>query len=213
MARTLFDCVGDWFEEVIIKQFPELSKANDQDGRVPDFVGDVFDAEAKVGFWDYGAQLKEAQVRNFESNGRPLVYIIGYHDAEGLRDKTKGMSEREIEEMLATEAGLDSAYVLSNSIVKRLWQKESRAATNHPDWRYFSVRPRHLRAIIENIPFERAGTRYTPSRWYRIKRRDFLLQPAPLLSGRTRNLKFGTILNRQEDDAVIKYLQDRKLII
>lgn len=212
MARTLFDCVGDWFETVLQTQIPDLRKVKSENGTRPDFSCEVFDAEAKTGFWDYGAQLKEAQVRNFKSSGKPIVYVIGYHNAAGLKESTAKMSEEEIDTFLKNKAGMHSAYVVSNEIIRRLWKRENHVAANHPDWRYFSVRPRHLDAIIYNNPFKRGTVRYTPSKRYRICLGDLMLQPAPQLTGPKSKLKFGTILNRDTDKPVIDYMSSRGLI-
>ena len=211
MARTLFDCVGDWFEGVIQAEFPNLRKVNNERGTKPDFESTEFYAEAKTGFWDYGVQLKEAQVKNFESDNKPLVYIIGYHTAAGLRNATERMAEEEIDNLLQKQAGLHSVYIISNEIIRRIWAKENHTAANHPEWNYFSVRPRHLDAIIHNKPFNRRGVRYMPSQWYRIRRSDFALEPAPPLGGRTTNLRFGAILHRETDKPVIDYLTKRGL--
>lgn len=212
MGRTLFDCVGDWFEETLQLQFPDLRRVPNQKGTRPDFTGPACDIEAKTGFWDYGAQLKEAQVASFTPNGKPIVYAIGYHTAAGLRECTRRMNEGDIDAHLRTNAGLHSLYIVSNEIIKKIWRKENHAAKSNPDWRYFSVRPRHLDAIIHNCAFKRGGVRYMPSRWYRISRSRLLLQPAPLLGGRTRNLEIGTILDRASDKSVIDYLRSYGLI-
>ena len=45
-----------------------------------------------AGFWDYGAQLKEAQVSGFTPNGKPIIYVVGYHTAVGLLQSTRKMS-------------------------------------------------------------------------------------------------------------------------
>ncbi len=212
MTRTLFDCVGDWFEDVLQAQFPDLRKIPDKNGTRPDFEGDAFDAEGKVGFWDYGVQLKEAQVNSFRPIDKPLIYIVGYHTAAGLRNATVGMAEEEIDDFLRKNAGLHSTYVISNRIIGKIWRRENHTAANHPEWRYFSLRPRHLDAIINNRTFERGGVRYTPSRWYRICRPDLLLRPAPLLGGRKDKLQFGAILDKEEDEPVINYLTKRGLL-
>ena len=211
-AKTLFDCVGDWFEAVIQEEFPDLKKVKNGKGVRPDFSGEVFDAEAKAGFWDYGAQLKEAQVSGFTPNGKPIIYVVGYHTAVGLLQSTRKMSAREIDLMLQREAGMHSSYLVSNDIIKKLWGRESHVAASNPEWEYFSLRPRHLDAIIRNLPFQRRGVRHMPSRWYGISRKDLLLQPAPPLEGRRQNLQFGAILDRETDKEVIEYM-DRKGLI
>ncbi|MEK6858381.1 MAG: hypothetical protein AABX53_00520 [Nanoarchaeota archaeon] len=212
MARTLFDCVGDWFENIVQAQFPDLRKIPDKNGTRPDFEGDVFDAEGKVGFWEYGLQLKEAQVKNFKPIDKPLIYIAGYHTAAGLRSVTARMAEEEIDDLLQRNAGLHSAYVVSNRIIGKIWKRENHTAANHPEWKYFSLRPRHLDAIIHNRPFTRRGIRHMPSRQYGLCRPDLLLQPAPLLNGRTTKLEFGVILDKEEDKPAIEYLNERGLI-
>ena len=212
MTRTLFDCVGDWFEDMVQTQFPELNKTDCRDGRRPDFEGPDFCVEAKTGYWDYGAQLKGVQIANFQSAKGPLIYAIGYHNTPGLRNISTHMTEDEIDSHLRINGGMHSAYLVSNAVIQRLWHKESHTAANHPDWRYFSVRPRHLNAIINNTAFRRGDVRHMPSRWYGIRRSELLLKPAPLLEGRRKNLVFGTILHRDDDKAVIDYMTKRKCI-
>lgn len=212
MPRTLFDCIGDWFQEVIQAEMPELVKVDDENGTRPDFDHRDFGAEAKAGFWEYGAQLKERQVERFKNNGKPLVYIVGYHAAERLRSTTSKMDADQMDEHLRCTAGMHSAYIVSNRIIQKIWRKENRTAASNPDWRYFSVRPRHLDAIIHNRAFERSGVRHMPSRWYGLCRPDLLLIPAPYLAGKKRGLKFGAILNKEQDKPVIEYMTARGLI-
>lgn len=212
MTRTLFDCIGDWFEVVVQTNLPGLTKADDEHGTRPDFTSEAFDAEAKAGFWEYGVQLKERQVDRFASNGKPLIYLIGYHAIEGLKKKTKRMHEGDIDQFLQDNAQMHSAYLVSNEVIQKIWKREHRTAASDPGWNYFSVRPRHLDSIINNKPFMRGGVRYMPSKRYELRRSKLLLQPAPNLRGVKSGLQFGTILDREKDEAVIEYMTKRKLI-
>jgi len=212
MPRTLFDCIGNWFEDVIQAEMPSLSKVDDQNGTRPDFDHPFFGAEAKVGYWEYGAQLKERQVRKFGNRGKPIVYIVGYHTAHGLRRATSRMDADQIDDHLECNVGVHSVYLVSNRVIQKLWRKENHAAASNPDWKYFSVRPRHLDAIIQNRAFGRSGVRHMPSRWYGLCRPELLLIPAPYLAGQKKGLKFGTILHREHDKPVIEYIAAQGLI-
>lgn len=211
-VRTLYDCIGDWFEGVVQRDHPTFKKVGDERGTQPDFDCGTFLAEAKVGFLDYGSQLKEAQIHRFKSNGRPIVYMVGYHTLPGLKESTRGMYEDEIDKLLRRQAGVHSVYVVSNSIMQRIWMREYHVAAQNPEWKYLSVKPRHFNAIIDNRPFWRSGVRHMPSRRYRICRPKLLLQPAPSLAGKKSKLQLGFILDRTTDEAVIDYFNDRHLI-
>ncbi len=210
MARTLFHCIGDWFQEIVMRQYPDLKPIPHENGQRPDLANDLFEAELKAGYRHYGAQLKEAQIDSLGRNGKRLVYMIGYHALHGLRESTKRMCPEEIDTLLRKEGSLHSAYVVSNSVIKALWRREHHTAQQTPDWRYFSIKPRHCEAIIRNNSFARNGVKHMPSRYYGIKRPQFLLQSAPLLNGTT--LRFGAILERQADEEIIDYFSDREAL-
>lgn len=211
MPRQLSDCVGDWFEEILRKQLPELKKVRDRNEILPDFSCPIFDAEAKAGYWEYGAQLKEFQVEGFNPNGKPIIYLIGYHSISGLRALTQNMDEEEMDALLENKGEMHSAYAVSNDIIKRIWGKEHKISKRDKQRIYFSVRPRHLDAIIYNKSFERVGVRHMPSRWYGISRQNLLLHSAPSLRG-AKNLKFGAILDKETDRGVIEYLEEQDLL-
>lgn len=212
-GRTLFDCVGDWFEELLLREFTDFERIQATNGNNPDFRNSSFQAEAKAGYWHYGAQIKEDQIANFSTpEGVPLIYIIGFHNLFGLTTRTVGMTARQVDTFLDREAGINQVYIISNEIMRRLWGKEHNTSTQDAQWKYFSVKPRHFNSIIENKPLKRGGIRHLPSRWYRIKRPDLLLQPAHSLEGRKSRLEYGLILNKEKDAPVISYLDDKGLI-
>lgn len=210
--RTLFDCIGDRFEEILQTEFPDFRKTRNKDGTTPDFFNGTFWLEAKVGFQDYGAQIKMHQVRNFNPpNDKPVIYALGYHNLAKTKEILKGLSPEETDQILTEKMGINLAYLVSNSIMRALWNREHHTSQQNKDWHYFSIKPRHFDAIIENLPFSRKGIRHMPSRFYRLQRPKLLLQPAPRLNGRTSNLEFGLVLDRESDKTVIDYLSERGL--
>ena len=203
--RTLYDCIGDRFERILATQFPELRK-NTERSNLPDFSNGTFHIETKAGFIDYGAQIKEYQVAGFSNLSLPVIYAIGFHNLRGTKTLCQGMSPALIDEYLEQNMGVDLAYLVSNSIIQKMWNKNKKISEKNSDWEYFSLKPRHLDAIILNKQFERAGRIWMPSKYYRIKRADLTLIPAPKLYGTTKTLQFGAILE-QRDLAVLDFLR------
>lgn len=212
MPRTLFDCIGDWFEGIIAREFPDLRKTKPARDSLPDFENEIFRAEAKVGYVEYGAQIKERQVREFRRSSLPVIYFVGFHNLSGLRNLTAGMSEENTDKYLLANAGLHSVYIINGKVIEKMWAAEHHTAQHDSARRYFSIKPRHFDAVINSRDFKRDGIVYNPYDCYKIKKRDLLLRPASMLNGKTKDLRFGVILNKKTDDEVILDLRKRKLI-
>lgn len=210
MAKTLYDCIGNWFEEIILTEFNDFRRIDQKEGVVPDFTNGLFNIEAKAGFWDYGVQLKKAQVVGFRSQSKlPTIYAAGFHNMHGLVNRTKRMDESQIEKYLKENGGMRFTYLVSDKIIRRMWKKEHRTAEQNPNWHYFSMRPGHLNAIISNRKIRRKGETHNVSSFYRLKRSNLFLNSAQELGGKTKDLTFGAVLDKEEDKDAIDYFKEK----
>lgn len=208
---TLYNAIGEQFEEILQRQFPNFQKTPETEGELPDFSGPLH-IEAKTGFILYGAQIKEKQIRNFRSpDGKPIIYAIGFHNLANSRALTNGMDAQETRDFIRENMGIDCAYLVSNRIMNSLWRREHKIPKSGSERKYYSIKPRHLEAIIQNKKIKRSGKLHTVSRYYGIKRPDLFLKSATALGGAQADIEFGAVIHRSDLAAVDYFQRERSL--
>ncbi|MBX4212559.1 hypothetical protein KW787_03860, partial [Candidatus Pacearchaeota archaeon] len=166
MPITIFDAIGNRFEDMIQEQFPDFQRA--EEDNLPDFFNGKFRAEAKVGFWNYGVQLKEYQVKKFKRiRETPVIYIAGFHLFENALDRLAEKSTEEKKDILRNGMQISNAYLVSQKIIEKIWKEEHHISEKEQHV-YCCLKRRHLDNIIEDNSFKRQGKDKNCSQYYHI---------------------------------------------
>jgi len=203
---SIWDSIGTRFEDIVQERFTDFGRCEDL--LVPDFFNGDFWLEAKVGFWDFGVQIKRYQVDAFRSMKKPVVYLIGFHDFEKSMERLGSLSGKARARLLRKKMGIQNAYFVSDSVVRGIWRRESRPSAKAGRV-YCTLKRQFLDAVIENGKFKRGGKEHNARDQYGVRpAMDFLFREPE----RSCDNPYGIILNKGRDEKVIEYLRERDII-
>lgn len=198
---TINDSIGNRFEEIFLSTFPGFERKYDLPV-LPDFFGNGFWIEAKVGNQDFGARLKEYQLVGFDGLNEPVVYAIGFHDFDNAGKRLTHPTEEGRQRFLRRHMNLVSMYFVSSQVINGIWGGESRL-NKKGTIVYGLCKPRFLERVIDGGDFRRGGEILNAGTHYCINRDEFALQ-SPSNVGL--NFPIGWILHEKQDEIVIDYL-------
>jgi hypothetical protein len=198
---TINDSMGTRFEDIVQENFPGFTRHNTL-GALPDFFGNGFWLEAKVGNIVFGTRLKEYQIVSFSGLEEPVVYAIGFHDFDNAGKRLVQKTDEGRQRLLEREMNLVGVYFVTSEVINGIWAGESRVSKKG-GLVYGLCKRRFLERVIDGASFVREGRRLTAEEYYGINRDELALQ-APISAG----LQFsvGWILNERTDEPVIDYL-------
>lgn len=204
---TIYDSIGTRFEDIVQDNFPGFSR-HTYPGVIPDFFGNGFWLEAKVGNIRFGTRLKEYQVLSFSGFEDPVVYVIGFHDFDNAGKRLAHRSDQERQRLLRREMNLVGVYFVTSGAINGIWAGESRVSKKG-GLVYGLCKRRFLERIIDGGSFTREGIELTAREYYGVNRDELALQ-TPIDVGL--GFPVGWILNKRTEEAVIGYLTRQGII-
>jgi hypothetical protein len=204
---TVNDSIGTRFENIVQNNFTGFIRYNSS-GILPDFFGDGFWLEAKVGNVKFGTRLKEYQIVNFSGLEEPVVYAIGFHDFDNAGKRLVQKTEEGRQRLLEREMNLVGVYFVTSQVINGIWEGESRVSKKG-GLVYGLCKRRFLESVINGTSFTREGVQLTAEEHYGVNRNELALQ-SPIDVG----LEFpvGWILHRKTDESVIGYLIRQRIV-
>jgi len=203
--------IGNRFEDILRQDFPDFEPLSTPN--IPDFFSKQgrFFIEAKVGYEEYGARLKQSQILTHrqltkEFPDSPVVHVVGFHNFHGASVKLPSKTERGQKRVLKNQMSILQAYFISRQIIEQIWEKENFVA-KETNGRYCMVKQRFLRNIIDNSSFRRRGIEQIADEYYEIDRDKFLLTH---LGEPYNDFPYGALLHKDQDKRVINYLVKKR---
>jgi hypothetical protein len=172
--KTIFDSIGDRWEDVLEDSFPSLERNESEDQRLPDFYHpDGFYIEAKAGNRLWGGRVKPAQLDHAKKLDRPVIYAFGMHDLDNAKQVLNQDTEEKRKDFLEKNMHFVEVYFISGSLVRKIFVKERRLSKKE-GLVYCMIKPSTLRNIILDRKFKRFGEDVqSSSKYYGFNRRDY----------------------------------------
>lgn len=168
------DAIGNEFERKVGEMFPDWDRTID--GRLlPDFDSPIFFAEAKTGFYNFGVQIKDYQVSSFGLLQKPVIYILGFHNFDHALRRLGRKSDEKRAEILKEQMSLDSIYIVEQSIIERIWNREHRSSKKAGRI-YCTLKKRFLDGIVDDSPVKRNGSTLNSQKYYGLRKSELILQ-------------------------------------
>ena len=175
---------------------------------MPDFDAGEFFVEAKTGQWRFSVAPKKYQIDSFPTTGKPAVYCLGFHDFEFAGRRLAKKSNRKAREILKNKMNVRAAYFVSNEIIARMFDKESRLNQKGTIF-YCALKRRNFEYLIANKQFSRDGKIVYPDNHYGIRRGQFIFsEPSASIS----SFPYGYMLSKKNDKPVIAFLEKKGII-
>ena len=200
--------IGKRFEDIFTGDFPDFKRVESEDNILPDFFNGSFWIEAKVAYRDYGVRLKQVQIDNFRRLKEPVIYIVGFHNLYGTLRKLIQRTERGRQRYLERHMGMDSAYFVTDDVIRAIWNREHRLSRKK-GLIYCTLKMRFLKNIIDNNSFKRNGEELVADEYYGIDRGRLALQHT---KKSVSTFPYGFLLDRKKDKKCIEYLKERSLV-
>ncbi len=164
--------IGHFFERIILSNFEGLSKS--EGSRLPDFKGDGFWLEAKVGFKKHGPHVHDFQWW-YTKLDDPVYYAFGYHNLDNVKERMGHYkTDRGRSDYLSREMHVENIYFLPLGIVQKIYEKEKGKGPKgrESDLVLHSSIPKN---IITGREFRRNGETVTPEGYYDYDPLEFTL--------------------------------------
>ena len=160
---------GHFFEEIVESAFLGLYRSKGE--KVPDFKGNGFWLEAKVGYKKNGPHIHE-----FQLNPRWLgtvYYIFGYHNLDNTGERMKNIKEDEERELyLLNFMNITEVYFFPLEIVQKIYDKDKKKGPNGR--KYDMVLNQSIpKNIINGNNFKRKGKNVTAPEYYNFNPAEF----------------------------------------
>jgi hypothetical protein len=200
--EQIFDSIGTRFENFIQENFPGLENTT-KDIRVPDFFHPSgLWIEVKIGNQLWGPRIKEYQIERFKRLKEPLIYALGLHDFDRAKERLEDFDSKERQEILEREMNINEVYLVSQEIVEKVWNKESRI-NDRRTMVYCMVKRAMFRNIIRERKFRKGGKLIESAQnFYGFNRKDYLMHEP------TNGDIWGSILHKRNDSRAIGILED-----
>jgi len=200
---TVQTLIGNRFEAILQRLYPELVHVKDDINVVPDFEHPLFFAEAKACFEqpDYTAHIKQYQVEEFKklTLKKPVVYLIGFHDFANSMTRLSTQSTSQKEAMLEREMNVSRFYIVDSAIINHIWQRRN-CVSRRGHIHYCTLREGHLNHIIQDSEITVLGIKYRARDYYGVSQESYSFSPAEYES--SKKLSIGHIMPLNEQKIV-----------